>query len=84
LTTDALRRDTSGKPFVLVARDGKAERVDVTLGLQGVGTTQIVEGVSAGDPVILPTTSVAAGDWVRPKGDPKAHGNAPLLPGLTQ
>jgi HlyD family secretion protein len=84
LSTDALRRDASGKTFVLVARDGRAVRVDVTLGLQGVGTTQIVQGVSAGDKVILPTTSAVAGDRVRAKSEPKAHGNAPLLPGLTQ
>jgi HlyD family secretion protein len=84
LTTDALRRDASGKPFVMLARDGQAERVDVTLGLQGVGITQIVQGVAPGDKVILPTTSVVAGDRVRPKSEPRAHGNAPLLPGLTQ
>jgi hypothetical protein len=34
--------------------------------------------------VILPTTSAVAGDRVRAKSEPKAHGNAPLLPGLTQ
>ena len=84
LSTDALRRDASGKPFVLVARHGKALRVDVTPGLQGIGTTQIVEGVSVGDQVILPTTSVAAGDRVRPKSEPVARGNAQPIPGLTQ
>jgi HlyD family secretion protein len=84
LTTDALRRDGSGKPFVLVARDGQAVRTDVTLGLQGVGTTQILTGLASGDSVILPTTSAAAGDRVRPKSEAKAQGNAPLVPGLTQ
>ncbi len=84
LSTDALRRDASGKPFVLVARDGKAERVDVTLGLQGVGTTQILTGLASGDRVILPTTSAADGDRVRPKSEPVARGNAQPVPGLTQ
>lgn len=84
LTTDALRRDADGKPFVLVARDGQAERFDVTLGLQGVGTTQILTGLASGDSVILPTTSAAAGDRVRAKGEAKPRGNAQPIPGLTQ
>jgi HlyD family secretion protein len=84
LTTDALRRDTDGKSFVLLARDGKAVRADVTLGLQGVGTTQILTGLVNGDSVILPTTSAAAGDRVRPKSAAKAQGNAQPIPGLTQ
>jgi HlyD family secretion protein len=84
LTTDALRRDASGKTFVLVARDGLAVRFDVTLGLQGVGTTQILTGLADGESVILPTTSAAAGDRVRPKSEAKAQGNAQPIPGLTQ
>jgi HlyD family secretion protein len=84
LTTDALRRDADGKPFVLVARDGRAVRLDVTLGLQGVGTTQILTGLASGDSVILPTTSAAAGDRVRPKSEAKPRGNAQPIPGLTQ
>ncbi len=84
LGTDALRRDAAGQAFVLVVRDGRAVRVDVTPGLQGVGTTQIVKGLAAGDPVILPASSAEAGDRVRPQDEPRARGNAPLLPGLTQ
>ncbi|MDI1245653.1 MAG: efflux RND transporter periplasmic adaptor subunit [Rhodoferax sp.] len=84
LSTDALRRDPTGKTFVLLARDGKAIRAEVTLGLQGIGTTQILTGLANGDTVILPTTSAAAGDRVRPKSEPVARGNAQPIPGLTQ
>lgn len=84
LSSDALRRDAQGQAYVLIARDGRAQRVDVTLGLQGVGTTQILSGVAAGDLVILPTTSAAEGDRVRAKNADKPRGNAPLVPGLTQ
>jgi hypothetical protein len=59
-------------------------RFDVTLGLQGVGTTQILTGLADGESVILPTTSAAAGDRVRPKSEAKAQGNAQPIPGLTQ
>jgi len=84
LTTDALRRDASGKTFVLLAQDGKAVRADVTLGLQGVGTTQILSGLASGATVILPTTNATAGDRVRAKGEPVARGNVQPISGLTQ
>lgn len=84
LRTDALRRDASGAAFVLLERDGLAKRADVTLGLQGIGTTQVLKGVASGDRVILPTTSAMDGDKVRPKKEPVARGNAQPIPGLTQ
>jgi len=84
LSTDALRRDAKGQTYVLVARDGRAQRTEVTLGLQGVGTTQIVSGVAAGEQVILPTTSAAEGERVRARNADKPRGNAPMVPGLTQ
>jgi HlyD family secretion protein len=84
LSTDALRRDASGVAFVLLERDGRAVRSDVTLGLQGVGTTQILKGLASGDRVILPTTPAVDGDKVRPKSEPVARGNAQPIPGLTQ
>lgn len=84
LSTDALRRDASGAAFVLVERDGRAARAEVTLGLQGIGTTQVLTGLASGDRVILPTTTAAAGDKVRQKTEPVARGNAQPIPGLTQ
>ena len=84
LSTDALRRDASGAAFVLREQDGRAMRSDVTLGLQGIGTTQVLTGLASGDRVILPTSTVVAGDKVRQKSEPVARGNAQPIPGLTQ
>lgn len=84
LTTDALRRDASGTAYVLLERDGRAARSDVTLGLQGIGTTQIIKGLASGDRVILSSITAVEGDRVRPKSEPAARGNAQPIPGLTQ
>ena len=84
LSTDALRRDASGAAFVLREQDGRAMRSDVTLGLQGIGTTQVLTGLASGDRVILPTSTVVAGNKVRQKSEPVARGNAQPIPGLTQ
>jgi HlyD family secretion protein len=65
LPTDAVRRDANGAVYALVNRDGRAEKVSLTLGLRGMGTTQIVQGLVAGDRVITPSTSAEEGDRVR-------------------
>jgi len=65
LPSDAVRKDAQGNAFALVNRDGRAEKVALTLGLQGIGTTQVVKGLAAGDRVITPTTSVEEGDRLR-------------------
>lgn len=59
--TELLREAGSGRPWVLVARDGRAVRQPVKLGLRGAGRTQIVEGVAAGE-IVLPTTVAVAPD----------------------
>jgi HlyD family secretion protein len=84
LSTDALRRDANGAAFVLREQDGRAMRSDVTLGLQGIGTTQVLTGLASRDRVILPTSTVVTGDKVRQKSEPVARGNAQPIPGLTQ
>ena len=65
LPTDAVRRDANGAVYALVNRDGRAEKVSLTLGLRGIGSTQVVKGLAAGDRVITPTTSADDGDRVR-------------------
>lgn len=65
LPTDAVRRDAQGAAYALVNREGRAEKVSLALGLQGVGSTQIVKGLVAGDRVITPSTSAQEGDRVR-------------------
>ena len=42
-----------GRDAVWVVRDGRAERVDVTVGVQGQDVVQIVSGVAAGDSVVV-------------------------------
>ena len=83
LPTEALRRDAAGGYFVLLNRDGNAKQVSVTTGLQGTGTTQITQGLAAGDHVILPGTLVADGDRVREQAPAKPKGNMQPVPGLT-
>ena len=53
-------------PWVLVLRGGRAHKVPVELGLRGVGSTEIVQGLAEGDRAIGPTQSVLPGDRVRP------------------
>jgi HlyD family secretion protein len=65
IPTDAVRREANGAVYALVNRDGRAEKVSLTLGLRGIGSTQVVKGLTAGDRVITPTTSADDGDRVR-------------------
>lgn len=52
------------EPWVLVLRDGRAERVAVRLGARTPARTEIVSGVGAGDEVIL-TPGIDPGQRVR-------------------
>jgi HlyD family secretion protein len=81
LPSDAVRRDATGATYVLINQDGLAARVNVTTGLRGTGTTQIVKGLAPGDRVIAPTTVVEAGARVREKTQRAAQGNttAPVV-----
>ncbi len=65
IPTDAVRRDANGAVYALMSRDGRAVKVSLTLGLRGIGSTQVVKGLAAGDRVISPTTSADDGDRVR-------------------
>jgi HlyD family secretion protein len=84
LPTDAVRRDANGGAYALVNRDGRAAKVKLVLGLRGIGTTQVLEGLAAGDRVITPTTSAEEGDRVREQAERAPKGNAQPVPGLTQ
>lgn len=70
LPTEAVR-DLDGKPWVLVARDGLAERREVRTGLAGIGKVEIADGLAEGDQVILPASGALDGDKVRVR-PPKA------------
>jgi HlyD family secretion protein len=65
LPSDALRKGADGATFVLVSREGRAQKVGVRTGLQGTGATEIAQGLGAGERVILPASLVSDGDAVR-------------------
>ena len=47
-------REFSGRRFVVVAEGGVQQRVDVTLGIEGGGRVEIIEGLSEGQVVVAP------------------------------
>jgi HlyD family secretion protein len=63
LPAAALRGANGDPPWVLVLRDGRAEKVAVEIGARGGGDVE-VDGLAPGDAVIL-TAGVAPGDRVR-------------------
>ena len=67
LPSEAIRRDAQGNAFVWANRNGRAQQVMVKTGLQGIGSTQITQGLTAGERVILNGPVVGAGDRVREK-----------------
>lgn len=58
----------SDRPWVLVARDGVATRVDVRLGLEGDSLVEIAEGLDDESVVLSPELSLDDGDPVRVRG----------------
>jgi HlyD family secretion protein len=54
-------RDADGAPWLLVVRDGVAERRPVRVGLRGAGRVEIVEGLSDGEAVLPAASPVVAG-----------------------
>ncbi len=65
LPAEAVRDPDSGKPWVLVARDGIATRAEVGLGLSGIGRVEILTGLAEGDQVLLPAGGALEGDRLR-------------------
>jgi HlyD family secretion protein len=65
LPSAAVRDADRSAPWVLVLRDGHAQNQPVKLGLLGVGSLEVVDGVQAGEQVILQTEKAVAGDRVR-------------------
>ena len=61
-------RDRARGPWVLVARDGKAARVPVTLGLRGAGFVEVTSGLAA-DATVIPVTERAAKEGGRVRVD---------------
>ncbi len=53
LPNDALRARNGQRAQVLRVRDGMAERVDIRLGLLGTALSEVVDGLRAGDRVLI-------------------------------
>jgi HlyD family secretion protein len=66
LPSGAVRDADREAPWVLALQEGRAVRVAVKLGLRGVGSVEITEGLKEGDAVIPQTEKAAPGDRVRP------------------
>ncbi|WP_029526743.1 efflux RND transporter periplasmic adaptor subunit [Polaromonas glacialis] len=66
LPSGAVRDADREAPWVLALQGGVAVRVPVKLGLRGIGSVEITEGLSEGDAVIPQTEKAVAGDRVRP------------------
>lgn len=59
-------RDAAGpSPYVLLVREGRAQRQAVKIGLRGVRQVEILEGLAEGDVVVPVTAPVADGGKVR-------------------
>jgi len=57
--------DAATSPFVLTTENGRAVVRKVKLGLRGVGFYEVLDGLSAGEPVIPLTAGVKAGQRIR-------------------
>ena len=69
-------RDTDGPaPWVLLLRDDQAVRQPVAVGLRGVGSVEIAEGLNEGDEAIPQTEKALPGDRVR-RGSVMANAGA--------
>lgn len=62
---DALRDLQGNAASVLRVRDGRVQRVPVTLGLRGLTLTEVTAGLAAGDRVLAGAATVAVADGQR-------------------
>src|SRR5690606_37253672 len=72
IANDALRALAGNRAEALRVRDGRVERVPVTLGLRGTGLSEVVEGLAAGDALLA--ADAAAGQRVRLREQPLPAG----------
>jgi HlyD family secretion protein len=64
--TEVVAEPSSASPWVLVVKDGRAEKVPITIGVRGERLLEVVSGLTEGDQVIAnPKGGVRVGDRVR-------------------
>ena len=62
--SDAVR-DASTTPWVLVARDDRAARQNITLGIRGSGASEVTGGLKEGDTVLPGSSKLSDGSRIR-------------------
>lgn len=62
-------RDDSTTPWVLVARDGRAVRQDLTLGIRGSGASEVKSGLKEGEMVLPNSGKLSIGGRIRVQPD---------------
>ena len=62
--TEAVR-EASTSPWVLVARDGRAVRREITLGIRGSGASEVKSGLKEGEFVLPGSSKVSVGSRIR-------------------
>lgn len=65
LPTWLVRDLGSGQPWVLLAVEGRAERRNVSIGLQGDSSVEVTDGLDVADAVLPPEADVGPGEPVR-------------------
>ncbi|MCL4185328.1 MAG: efflux RND transporter periplasmic adaptor subunit [Burkholderiaceae bacterium] len=80
---DAIAGGAGVQAEVLVVRDGRAERVPVVLGLRGIGTVEVAQGLAEGDAVILPSSPAQVGERVRER-TVRAKANLQSVPPMSR
>ena len=61
IPAEALRDASSAAPWVMVVREGVAQKQALRLGVRGKGRVEVVEGLAAGDLVLPASVAVAEG-----------------------
>ncbi|WP_374512337.1 efflux RND transporter periplasmic adaptor subunit [Niveibacterium sp.] len=82
LPLDAIHAPEGDSPWVLRVREGRAERVAVTLGVRGMGAAEIAKGLDAGELVVAASEPTQPGERVR--GKPQRKAGLQGAPGLTR
>ena len=65
IPADSLRDTASLAPWVMVLRDGRAQRQTVKLGLRGSGRVEVVEGLALGEAVLPANQAIPEGRRLR-------------------
>lgn len=66
LPARAVRDQLSGSPWVMIARDGRAVRQDVRIGIRSATQVEILEGIAEGEPIVPASAGLRTGQRLRP------------------